>query len=48
MSNRLLRAPEQGAYTWREMLERHQAPGNGLADMWWVDASFIMGLKPER
>jgi hypothetical protein len=30
----------------RELLARQQRPGNGSADIYWVDAGFLAGLRP--
>lgn len=32
--------------TYSRLLELHRRPGSGIAGLWWVDASFIEGLRP--
>ncbi len=32
--------------TYSRLLELHRRPGNGIAGIWWVDASFLEGLRP--
>ena len=32
--------------TYGRMWDTFTGPHNGLPDIWWVDADFIMGLKP--
>ena len=34
--------------TWRSLQDRHGNPGNGLPDVYWVDAAFIEDLRPKH
>ena len=37
-----------GPLTYRDLLRVWDEPGNGNADIYWVDASFITALRPGR
>ena len=43
------RIPELEAHDWNydQLKELHNSPGNGNADIYWVDAAFIEGLRPD-
>lgn len=44
----ILEPVEGGVLRYTDLVRGNLEPGNGLSDMYWVDASFIEGLRPPR
>jgi len=45
--SRFADGPPEGVRTMRDLQELHAKPENGSPDVYWVDAGFIEGLRPE-
>lgn len=45
MSRRTATPPDAAPRTWQQMREAQTTPGNGLGQIWWVDAGFLDELR---